>query len=88
MFAGSWKLCFRLLDVRHGGDHFILFGTLKIASRLDPKLIVLSKVPLNWRLRPLVATNVQPAPLVIFFPRRTFVAAFFFAAIRISLWWS
>ena len=62
MFAVSWMLCPRLLDVPRDvflgskvpsvkaeprKDHFILFGTLKIASRFDPKLMVLSRVPLN-----------------------------------------
>ena len=77
----------RLVDMRQGRDYFIRFGTLNIASRFVPKLIVLSRVPLNWRLRPLVATKVQPAPLVIFFPRRTLVAGVFFVAIRLSSWW-
>jgi len=48
------------------------FGTLNIASRFLPKLMVLSSVPTKIRLRPLTAASRQPFPLVIRSPLRAF----------------
>jgi hypothetical protein len=48
------------------------FGTLKMAMRLLPKLIVLSNVPTNTRFLPLRVASLQPFPFVIFWPLRAF----------------
>jgi hypothetical protein len=48
------------------------FGTVKTASRVFPKLKVDINVPTKYRRWPLVATSLQPKPVVIrpFFPVR------------------
>ena len=48
-------------------------GTLKIARRLFPRLIVCISEPTNTRFLPLVATRLQPLPFVIFAPLGAFV---------------
>ena len=55
------------------------FGTLKIASRLPPTLMVWSKVPTKTRFLPVTAARRQRVPLVIRSPFRAF-----FPLIRIS----
>jgi hypothetical protein len=41
------------------------FGTVKTAIRVFPKLKVVCNVPTKYRLWPLVATSLQPEPVVI-----------------------
>ncbi|MGH8211192.1 MAG: hypothetical protein ACREU6_16655, partial [Steroidobacteraceae bacterium] len=52
-------------------------GTLKMASRLFPKLKVLSKVPENSRSRPFFGLSVHGPVFVIFAPRFAFAIAVF-----------
>lgn len=40
-------------------------GTLKIAMRFEPMLMVLINVPTNTRLRPFVVANLHPCPPVM-----------------------
>jgi len=44
------------------------FGTLKIAMRFEPMLIVVSNVPINARSFPVTAASRHRVPLVILMP--------------------
>ncbi|HEX6157889.1 MAG TPA: hypothetical protein VFZ54_17820, partial [Burkholderiales bacterium] len=63
----------------------IYLGTLKMAIRFDPKLIVWRSVPLKTRFRPDVAAKRQPFPLVIFSPRGAFLPLIVMSAIGVFL---
>jgi hypothetical protein len=74
MDLGDATVC--LFPLRNGGyvySSLTHFGTLKIAMRLDPILMVSSRVPTNTRFRPLTLASRQPVPLVIFSPLRGFL---------------
>jgi hypothetical protein len=56
-----------------GFGRFFHFGTLKIAMRFEPRLMVSSSVPTNTWLRPITLASRQPVPLVILSPLLAFL---------------
>jgi hypothetical protein len=56
-----------------GGVRVDYFGTLKIAIRLEPILMVSNSVPTNTRFSPRTKTSRQPVPLVILSPLLAFL---------------
>lgn|ERR1019366_7902312 len=61
----------RLVPFRGSGRHY--FGTLKIAIRFEPILMVSNSVPTNTRFSPRTKTSRQPVPLVILSPLLAFL---------------